>query len=71
MVERQQSATNKKHIELHLTANAQPILADGIAIQKEFAKHALAGISQEEIAVFKSVFDQICNNAEAYLQQNK
>lgn len=71
LVERQQSATNKKHIELHLTADAQPILADGIAIQKEFAKHALAGISQEEIAVFKSVFDQICNNAEAYLQQNK
>ena len=66
LVERQQSATNKKHIELHLTADAQPILADGIAIQKEFA-----GISQEEIAVFKSVFDQICNNAEAYLQQNK
>lgn len=71
LVERQQSATNKKHIELHLTADAQPILADGIAIQKEFAKHALAGISQKEIAVFKSVFDQICNNAEAYLQQNK
>lgn len=71
LVERQQSATNKKHIELHLTADAQPILADGIAIQKEFAKHALTGISQEEIAVFKSVFDQICNNAEAYLQQNK
>ena len=61
LVERQQSATNKKHIELHLTADAQPILADGIAIQKEF----------EEITVFKSVFDQICNNAEAYLQQNK
>lgn len=61
----------KKHIELRLTADAQPILADGIAIQKEFAKHALAGISQEEIAVFKSVFDKICNNAEAYLQQNK
>ena len=57
LVERQQSATNKKHIELHLTADAQPILADGIAIQKEFAKHALVGISQEEIAVFKSVFD--------------
>ncbi|MDR4055459.1 MAG: MarR family transcriptional regulator [Clostridia bacterium] len=69
--ERQKSETKKKHIELHLTADAQPILADGIAIQKEFAKHALAGISQEEIAVFKSVFDQICNNAEAYLQQNK
>lgn len=71
LVERQQSATNKKHIELRLTADAQPILTDGIAIQKEFAKHALAGISQEELAVFKSVFDQICNNAEAYLQQNK
>lgn len=40
-------------------------------IQKEFAKHALAGISQEELAVFKSVFDKISNNAEAYLQQNK
>lgn len=71
LVVRQQSATNKKHIELHLTADAQPILADGIAIQKEFAKHALAGISQEELAVFKSVFDKISNNAEAYLQQNK
>lgn len=71
LVERQQSAANKKHIELHLTADAQPILTDGIAIQKKFAQHALAGISQEELAVFKSIFDKICNNAEAYLQQNK
>ena len=48
LIERIQSADNKKHIEIVLLNKADRIIEDGIKAQKEFAKIALDGLTVEE-----------------------
>ena len=48
LIERIQSADNKKHIEIVLLNKAYRIIEDGIKAQKEFAKIALDGLTVEE-----------------------
>ena len=68
LVERIQSADNKKHIEIILLEKAVPIIEDGIKVQKEFAKTLLQGLSEEEKRICVEVFNKICKNADEYLK---
>lgn len=68
VVERIQSADNKKHIEIVLLEKAVPIIEDGIKVQKEFAKTLLQGLSEEEKRICVEVFNKICKNADEYLK---
>ncbi len=68
LVERIQSADNKKHIEIVLLEKAVPIIEDGIKVQKEFAKTLLQGLSEEEKRICVEVFNKICKNADKYLK---
>lgn len=68
LVERIQSADNKKHIEIVLLEKAVPIIEDGIKVQKEFAKTLLQGLSEEEKRICVQVFNKICKNADEYLK---
>lgn len=68
LVERIQSADNKKHIEIVLLEKAVPIIEDGIKVQKEFAKTLLQGLSEKEKRICVEVFNKICKNADEYLK---
>lgn len=68
LVERIQSADNKKLIEIVLLEKAVPIIEDGIKVQKEFAKTLLQGLSEEEKRICVEVFNKICKNADEYLK---
>ena len=69
LVEKKQSASNKKHIEIFVTESAKSIIYEGIDTQKRFAHDVLKGFSDEEITVFKNIFEKICNNAEDCLNK--
>lgn len=68
LVERIQSADNKKHIEIVLLEKAVPIIEDGIKVQKEFAKTLLQGLTDEEKRICVEVFNKVCENANEYLK---
>ncbi|MDO5782642.1 MAG: MarR family transcriptional regulator [Eubacteriales bacterium] len=68
LIERIRSADNKKHIEIVLLNKADLIIEDGIKAQKEFAKIALDGLTEEEKRICKEVFNKICSNADKYMR---
>ena len=70
-MERIQSETNKKHIEIVLLDKAELIVEAGINAQKQFAQNVLKGLTEEEKYMCINVFDKICNNAEEYLREYK
>ena len=61
LVERIQSETNKKHIEIALLDKAELIVEAGINAQKEFAQDVLSGLTEEEKRMCINVFNKICN----------
>lgn len=71
MIERIQSAHNKKHIEIVLLDKAGPVVEAGMDAQKQFAKNVLSGLTEEEMQICKEIFDKICNNADKYLNNYK
>lgn len=71
LVERIQSETNKKHIEIALLDKAELIVEAGINAQKEFAQDVLSGLTEEEKRMCINVFNKICNNAEEHLKEHK
>ena len=71
LVERIQSETNKKHIEIALLDKAELIVEAGINAQKEFAQDVLSGLTEEEKRICINVFNKICNNAEEHLKEQK
>lgn len=71
LVERSQSAGNRKHIEIVLLEKAVPIIEDGITVQKEFAKTLLQGLTEEEKRICIEVFNKVCENADEYLKTNR
>ena len=64
LIERIPGTDNKKHIEIVLLEKAEPIIENGIKVQREFAKHVLTGLSEEEMRTCKAVFNKICRNAD-------
>lgn len=71
LVERIQSETNKKYIEIALLDKAELIVEAGINAQKEFAQDVLSGLTEEEKRMCINVFNKICNNAEEHLKEQK
>lgn len=71
LVEKKQSENNKKRIEIYLLDSAKEIVKEGLNAQKEFAHGMLHGLTEDEIAVCKTVFGKICNNAENMLKEMK
>ena len=69
LVERIQSETNKKHIEIVLLDKAELIVEAGLNAQKEFAQDVLSGLTEEEKRMCINVFNKICNNAEEHLKE--
>ena len=69
LVERIQSETNKKHIEIVLLDKAELIVEAGINAQKEFAQDVLSGLTEEEKRMCINVFNKICNKAEEHLKE--
>ena len=65
LIERIQSTQNKKHIEIVILNKAESIIQDGMKAQKEFAKNALDGLTEEEKYTCMAVFNKICANADA------
>ena len=49
LIEKKQSESNKKHIEIFVTESAKGIICEGIGTQKRFAHDVLKGFSDEEI----------------------
>ncbi len=68
-VEKRQSEDNKKHIEIILLDAAQEIVRAGLNVQKEFVTNMFRGLTEDEMAMCKSVFSKICNNAETCLKK--
>ena len=51
------------------TEPANEIVRDGLLAQRQFAEQMLLGLTPEDIAVCKRVFQQVCSNAEACIKQ--
>ena len=68
-IEKETAADNKKHVNLLLTDSANELIQDGIRVQKQFAKDMLRGLTKEEIALCKQVFQKICDNAERCIKE--
>lgn len=65
-----QSTINKKHVEIVLSDQAEPIIEAGLEAQRQFAKNVLHGLSEEEKNMCMTVFSKICDNAEQCLKGN-
>ena len=69
LIAKKTDSVNKKHIELDLLEPANEIVRDGLLAQRQFAEQMLRGLTPEDIAVCKRVFQQVCSNAEACIKQ--
>ena len=70
LIKKVQSAENKKHIEIVLLEEAEPIIEAGIETQKKFAQNVLKGLTEEEKHICITVFNKICSNADEYMKNN-
>lgn len=70
LIEKKQNAKDKKCIEIYLLKKSDEIIEDGIDIQKKFMWDLFQGISEDEMKIFKDVFDQICKNADNFLKES-
>lgn len=70
LIRRSQSARNKKHIEIVLSDQAEPVIEAGLEAQRQFARNVLDGLGEDEKAMCMKVFIKICNNAERCLKGN-
>ena len=68
-IEKRTAADNKKHVDLLLSDSADELIQDGIRVQKQFAEDMLRGLTEEEIAMCKQVFQKICDNAERCIKE--
>ena len=71
LIEKRQSEDNKKYIAIILLDKAKTIVNEGTAVQKQFARDILDGLSEEEMDMCKAIFEKIYENAEKRLKQFK
>ena len=71
LISRKQDESNKKRIEIFLTSRAEPIIAEGLQTQKQFAEDVLKGLSEEERAACIRAFRKIHQNADECLKKHK
>ena len=60
-------AGNHKTVHMRLTEKAIPIVTDGQKAQRDFFEMLFKGISEEQMAATRAVFDAIHDNAESFL----
>ena len=53
---------DKRKYHLHLLEDANPIIIDGLKVQKKFNKSLLKGVSKEDKKVMKKIMKQISKN---------
>lgn len=70
-IERRVDKDNKKHVTIHLLQLANEVIEDGKWAQKEFVQDMFEGLSEEEIKVFMNVFQQVYENAERMISNEK
>ena len=68
LIEKKVADGIKKHIDVYLSASAQPIIAEGLEAQRQFARDMFQGLSEPQIAACKQAFQKICDNAEECLK---
>ena len=56
-------------MERDLLEPANEVVRDGLLAQRQFAEQMLRGLTPENIAVCKRVFQQVCSNAEECIKQ--
>ena len=56
---------DRRTAHLKLTDSAEPIVAEGNRIQQTFFGHVFAGLSQEEIAFWRTILDKVCRNIQS------
>lgn len=62
LLARQLEEGDRRTAHLKLTAAAAPIAAEGKTLQQQFFSRMFAGLSQEELELFGSVLDRVCQN---------
>lgn len=71
LIEKKQNAANKKCVEIFLLDKAREIVEEGVQVQRQFMKNMFQGLTEEEMIIWKTLFNKICNNAEEYLKDKK
>lgn len=71
LIEKKQNATNKKCVEIFLLDKAREIVEEGVQVQRQFMKNMFQGLTEEEMIIWKTLFNKICNNAEECLKDKK
>ena len=56
---------DRRTAHLKLTDSAEPIVAEGNRIQQTFFGHVFAGLSEEEIAFWRTILDKVCRNIQS------
>lgn len=64
LLEGRRQPSDKKSIHLTLTQKAEPVIAYGRAVQREFTRALFAGFSEEEKAEFTRLHAKIAENIE-------
>ncbi len=62
---------DRRRIQLFPTAQAQPIITEGLAIQKRFFEMLYEGVTEEENEALKRVFQKIWRNAQRAMEQER
>ena len=71
LIEKKQNAANKKCVEIFLLDKAREIVEEGVQVQRQFMKNMFQGLTEEEMIIWKTLFNKICNNAEECLKDKK
>lgn len=67
-IARRRCSTNKKRIDLFVSEEGAEIAREGVALQQRLMADLFSGLSDEEMEVYRRVFEKICKNAEAHLK---
>ena len=59
---------NSKTIYIELTPLSEPIVKEGLRVQKDFLESLFDGFSEEEKRMCRTFFERICENAEKELR---
>lgn len=67
LIERRTCPENKKRIEIFLSEDGVLIAREGTALREKLKTELFAGLTDEERAIYRCIFEKICKNAEAHL----
>ena len=68
LIFKKKNKENRKYYEIFLLDTANIIIKNGKKIQEQFIEDLFEGISEDDMVIFKKVFDKICKNADFHLK---